>query len=585
MDPGIYQITAQRMIELDADLVSAKLREQYTQAYNEVKERAAELYARAQTATNQADRMGAIARYKRLDALAENIKASEQALGRKVISAVEKASANAFIFGHRSVVNSLSEHRQALLQKRIENTLTTANVRNLAMLPQAAIDAAVATELTGLPIRMRLLKQTRENYTRIRSTVTQAIIRGDAYPRMVEQLKDLYDNHYWQADRVVRTETHRSMVHGQIYAYDKAKERGIEIRRMWVASLDVRTRPSHGALDGTYANDEDMFSIDGVQAPGPSQFGIAAEDINCRCRVIAVLPGYEPDMRRIKQEQGSEVKEFQTFEQWEAAQKAQAAKQGVQQVVQPVKQTVNAYKDLASTIGGSFAEAQIIERGKAFFEQHAAEIAAKGGAELYDDTLLESLQNVRSFGSTKPIDWRKGSSLPAKEKVNEAMKYFPRDWWDTALQDPRLDRLKLQAKKVDRGYFNGGQNTIGISLDGSAKSTAIHELSHFMELYFGNQASGMIYRIGKLEAEFHARRTAGESVRSLKRDFPRIGFRKDEVYKKDKFLDAYMGKFYSGSPFFELLSMGMEVLFGKRRQLRGLDMDYEHFILGLLVSL
>ena len=69
-------------------------------------------------------------------------------------------------------------------------------------------------------------------------------------------------------------------------------EMGVEVQKEWVATLDVRTRPSHRAFDGQRRDLDEAFS-NGLQYPGAS--GNPAERWNCRCKIKAYMPKYDSE--------------------------------------------------------------------------------------------------------------------------------------------------------------------------------------------------------------------------------------------------------------------------------------------------
>jgi hypothetical protein len=66
----------------------------------------------------------------------------------------------------------------------------------------------------------------------------------------------------------------------------KAKERGADIVKQWDSALDARTRPTHAAIDGQIREIDEPFESEGHMAMHPGGFGIASEDINCRCVML-----------------------------------------------------------------------------------------------------------------------------------------------------------------------------------------------------------------------------------------------------------------------------------------------------------
>lgn len=85
---------------------------------------------------------------------------------------------------------------------------------------------------------------------------------------------------------IARTEGHRVNQEASYHAQIKAKERGADVVKQWDSTLDKRTRNSHAMLDGQIREVEEPFEINGYEAMHPCNFGVAKEDINCRCAVL-----------------------------------------------------------------------------------------------------------------------------------------------------------------------------------------------------------------------------------------------------------------------------------------------------------
>ena len=56
--------------------------------------------------------------------------------------------------------------------------------------------------------------------------------------------------------------------------------------RQWASTLDSRTREEHQKLDGQSRELDEPFDVNGCKAMYPGGFGIASEDINCRCCML-----------------------------------------------------------------------------------------------------------------------------------------------------------------------------------------------------------------------------------------------------------------------------------------------------------
>ena len=69
-------------------------------------------------------------------------------------------------------------------------------------------------------------------------------------------------------------------------AANKAKDNGADVVKQWDATLDSRTRPHHAQLDGQIRELDKPFEVASRKAMYPSGFGIASEDILCRCALL-----------------------------------------------------------------------------------------------------------------------------------------------------------------------------------------------------------------------------------------------------------------------------------------------------------
>jgi len=147
----------------------------------------------------------------------------------------------------------------------------------------------------------------------IRQAIRQGIIQGESVPEVTKRLQEALGMSYNSAMRIVRTELLRSTGIGNQAAYDQARDNGAEIIETWDATLDSRTRASHGAADGKVKdNITGMYDLFGG-VPGPRRTGKAKEDINCRCISVGEVGGLSPELRAIRDE-GQEP--YQSFETW-----------------------------------------------------------------------------------------------------------------------------------------------------------------------------------------------------------------------------------------------------------------------------
>ena len=89
-----------------------------------------------------------------------------------------------------------------------------------------------------------------------------------------------------RAKTIVRTESHRIQQASCLNAQRTAKSKGANVVKMWDATMDGDTRPTHRHLDGQIREVDEPFEMDGKSAMYPGDFGDPAEDCNCRCQCL-----------------------------------------------------------------------------------------------------------------------------------------------------------------------------------------------------------------------------------------------------------------------------------------------------------
>ena len=188
---------------------------------------------------------------------------------------------------------------------------------------------------------------------------------------------------------------------------------------------------------------------------------------------------------------------------------------------------------------------------------------------LEPEIYREVLSEIRPLGNTGAQVWAKGSRVNVREAFSHVENYMPTSWLE------RSNATELLAKNVSRGYYRpavrgpaefalSGRNTNAL------RRVAFHEVGHRFE--------DVVPGIRELEREFYARRTAGEPLAWMGQ-----GYRKDELTRRDSFINPYIGKDYGGQ-FYEIMSMGIEGIFAQSYKM-GQDPEFRNFILGVLAGI
>jgi uncharacterized protein with gpF-like domain len=146
---------------------------------------------------------------------------------------------------------------------------------------QEEVAAAIQHE-TNLASSLYKSLDTAQLQKKIAAEISRGFSVGSSYSEIARNIAASANITKNQATRIARTEGHRIVETAANNAQHKAKDRGADIVKIWDASLDSKTRPSHARVDGEVRELDEKFS-NGLKFPGDPS-GEAAEVINCRCR-------------------------------------------------------------------------------------------------------------------------------------------------------------------------------------------------------------------------------------------------------------------------------------------------------------
>lgn len=173
-----------------------------------------------------------------------------------------------------------------------------------------------------------------------------------------------------------------------------------------------------------------------------------------------------------------------------------------------------------------------------------------------------------------------GSDKGMVRRAHDVARYFPEHWMDAntpvRLSLTRLANSRPQYRVMSHKY--GENREILMGRRNVTPATMIHELSHYCE--------DNVPSLTRLEDDFLQRRSAGMRPEDINGMPGEVGY----PYAFD---NPYMGRVYGDSARREVLSVGMEGLFGRNGLDWGFTYDFEGrapdvevrgFILGLLAA-
>lgn len=125
----------------------------------------------------------------------------------------------------------------------------------------------------------------------VRQIIATGVSEGQSVAEMQAALQQSAAFAPSRALRVGRTESTRTLGAGAEASYQAAANAGIRLQKEWLSARDSEVRDSHAAMDGQVVDIGAQFTdpTTGDQAGQPGGFGVASQDIGCRCTTIPVV--------------------------------------------------------------------------------------------------------------------------------------------------------------------------------------------------------------------------------------------------------------------------------------------------------
>lgn len=162
---------------------------------------------------------------------------------------------------------------------------------------------SVIQYLTG--VRNRLSYEPQETFDLVAGQIAAGVTLGEGMPELtarVDEVLSTTDSARWpnRAVTIARTETMGALNGSRADAFQAfAEEGGEDMERMWLSTIDSRTRPTHVIADGQRVPLGDPFVVGGFTLAFPGDpSGPAHEVINCRCTTLLLEKGETVDLSR-----------------------------------------------------------------------------------------------------------------------------------------------------------------------------------------------------------------------------------------------------------------------------------------------
>lgn len=214
----------------------------------------------------------------------------------------------------------------------------------------------------------------------------------------------------------------------------------------------------------------------------------------------------------------------------------------------------------------------------------AHRVAVSAHAVRERDLYLEVMREVRPTGTGDMLTFksksRSGKPLEVQNALKDATDVYPQEWVETLGQKRILAHGSAQ-----RGYYSDGSTakivlSDSVSIDGvKYRPVAVHELAHGME--------AVVPDLMTVEHSFYWQRCEGESTVGM-------AWSNKERAREDKWHDRYVGRDYSAErrrgmaaapdENYEIVSMGMDTMFGLRARDVVMDDEYRDWLVGVWLT-
>lgn len=142
---------------------------------------------------------------------------------------------------------------------------------------------------------------------KVQSALSRGLASGMDYHSISQLAASKLNIGYNNMRRIIATEGHRVQNEAKMDCMNDAKAAGADIVKEWSAVMDSKTRPRHSVLDGQVRELDEPFTAMGADVMYPGGFGIASEDIHCRCCLL------QRSRRTLSEEKTRQLKNYAAY--------------------------------------------------------------------------------------------------------------------------------------------------------------------------------------------------------------------------------------------------------------------------------
>ena len=179
------------------------------------------------------------------------------------------------------------------------NAVVGAVNRQVSGISFELVDAATVKNLatkdkTLLPYKtVNNVKDVRWNTQKVNSEILQGILQGDSIPDLAKRLRHVTEMNEASSVRNARTAITSAENKGRMDMLHDAEDKGVQTKKVWIATSDARTRDAHLELNGQEAWVDEPFENEFGKIMFPGDPDAAPENVyNCRCTLGYHVVGF-----------------------------------------------------------------------------------------------------------------------------------------------------------------------------------------------------------------------------------------------------------------------------------------------------
>ncbi len=276
-----YQIQLRRIAAHREAGAEAAIRREYQRILSKLQTLLAKYYAaygNADDSTMSQGDLRAAGQYKNfLQDVVDNLGGIAEPVDKQIRQIIE----DTYIACYDGMVN-------AVKQSVAGNITLQSALSGLSATTPETVKNVVENPMDKLKLSTVLNRRRSQVVSSTKKTLAVGLANGDSYTRMAQRIAETLNGDYKKAMRIVRTEANRAINRGFQDVTEEASDLllgsdYVEVKE-WCSMKDESVRDTHQHLNSKKIHALDTFtSKSGAKATCPGAFGVAAEDINCRC--------------------------------------------------------------------------------------------------------------------------------------------------------------------------------------------------------------------------------------------------------------------------------------------------------------